>query len=241
MSGNQHEHQTTTEKITATGRISGLLSRVRDNHTLLTVTLPNNNKIFNSIILDIDNEQSQFELDELSPKYGHELLLETGSLQIQTRLDGVDISFSCHLKAVDQQEGIAFYRMALPEVLLYRQQRADFRVPISAGRPGGIYLVCENGKEIEGYLRDLSISGVGLRFATTMAEELKQGEIISQCVLDMPNNKVIQCPIQIRYVNPQHNGKFCIVGAKFIDLSKKDEKAIVRLVTMLDREIRKKT
>lgn len=237
----QSEYQGTTEKITSPWRIKALLQRVQKNHCLLNVFLPDQSKPYTSMILAVDAETSILELDELSPVDGNRAMNAGMTVQIKTQLQGVDMKFSCDVIEIGEEDGLAVYRMTLPEIMLYHQQRQSYRVRISAGHDVSIQLLRGNGETLEGRLRDISVGGIGILFTINAASGIKQGEEVPTCTLTLPDGNQISCPLEIRYVSARSGTKFSTIGARFQDLDQEDEHKIMQLVMELDREARKRS
>ena len=228
------------EKVTDPARIVGLLTRLQEKRALLQVTVPGSADPYNSAILDVDSEQRYLVIDELSPKSGHILLLKAGRLGVQTQLKGVDIRFDSLVESSGESDGTAFYRIVLPSALDYRQQRAHYRARVGMARPVEVTIERINGDRFTGYLNDISVSGIGIRFSHGLPPNLTRGERIPKCHTHLPTGVDLYCRIEIRFTSVSVEGNYHIVGVRFIQLSPAQEAEVAHYVAALDRELIKK-
>jgi flagellar brake protein len=233
--------QSRTEAITDPVRIVGLLNRVKDSHSLVTVRLPDSTRGYNSAVLEVDSANSQLQLDELKPSSGHNELLKAGRLQVNTRIKGIEITFDGIIVADGISDGIAYYRIKLPTSLEYSQQRAHYRATVGYATRVPVQLTRDNGESLSGNLNDISVGGIGIRFSTGLAKSLDPGELIPNCQLRLPTDIELTCEIEIRFQSVSVRGNSRMVGARFIQLSPAQENAIAQYVAALDRELVKKS
>lgn len=233
-------HQGKVEKITDPARIGGLLTRLQKNRSLLSISVPGSTDPFNSAILEVHSKQRYLIIDELRPKSGHKLLLKAGKLSVQTQLKGIDIRFDSLVESSNEITGVACYRIMLPPTVAYRQQRAYYRAKVSMARPIEVVIERAKGEQSSGYLNDISVGGIGMRFADDLPVSMIRGERIPKCHIRLPTGENISCKIEIRFTSIGVEGGYRMIGARFIQLSPAQEAAVARYVTALDRERIKK-
>ncbi len=233
-------HEGKTEKITNPARIAGLLLRIQEGNSLLNVSLPDFAGAYNSAIVEVHAQQNYLVLDELNPKSGHELLLKAGRLLAHTRLKGVDIRFEAVVESTGEREGSAVYRMVLPTTIDYHQQRAFYRATVGKAKIIKVSIERTSGEQVTGYLNDISVGGVGMRFNNDTMAALMRGETVPRCRIQLPSGDNIICAIEIRFVSVGVDGNCRMAGARFVRLSQTQELTIARYVAALDRELAKK-
>ena len=238
--GMANSYESKVEKVTDPARIAGLLLRLKENRSLLRITLPGSTESFNSAILDVTPEQHYLIIDELNPVNGHQLLLEAGRLNASAQLRGVDMRFDSALESAGESKGVAFYRIALPLTLDYLQQRAHYRAKVSMAKAIEISIVRTNGETYSGYLNDISIGGIGIRFNDAQLPKMARGERIPQCHINLPTGVDIHCRIEIRFTSVSVDSSHRMIGGRFIHLNASQEAAIAQYVAALDRELAKK-
>lgn len=234
------EYEGKTEKITDPGRVVGLLTRIVENRGLLTVSLRGANEPYNSALLELHPDRGYMVLDELNPKKGHQQLLTAREMNVHTRLKGVEISFAARVESVGDNAGIAFYRVALPTTLNYLQRRAYYRARVSVAKRVPVRITRDDGTEIDGELRDISLGGIGIRCSPTRAQSLADGEHIPHCAISLPASEKIACKVDVCFVNRSLRDGYWAIGARFVELSPAQQKRVAEFVATLDRELMKK-
>lgn len=231
--------QSQTERVTDQIRIAELLNRLKENRALVSVVINGGNEPFNSAILDVDREAGHVTLDELTPKHGHRQLVEARALNAYATLHGVAMHFAGHVQEVGNEDDIAFYRVAFPELLHYNQKRSAFRVQVPLGLDVPVQLqLTETDAPLAGQLRDLSAGGIGALIPA--ATELEQGQIIPACNINLPGSGLITCALEVRFFKPTPDVPLARLGARFINLNGGQERAIMRSVNHLQREMLRK-
>lgn len=113
--------------------------------------------------MKINAEQDYLVLDELKPDTGHELFLQQQRCRVRTALKGVTVSFTVTLIASGQQNGIAYYRVALPDSISYGQRRAHFRPRVSRAFNTEVQIELPDGGALTGTLQDVSLGGLRIK------------------------------------------------------------------------------
>jgi c-di-GMP-binding flagellar brake protein YcgR len=233
------EYQGQSEKVTHFPQIVGLLRRVFDNHTLLSVSVPGVERQFSSMILGVKPEDNVLLLDELNAVEGHKRLMEASKLTVRCMSEGVHLSFACDIEVVNRPGG-AIYKTAIPSSIRYMQRRAAYRVRVALSMEIPVFVSLENGEILEGRLYDLSTLGIGVRIDNQ--PEIHKDQSFGGCRICFPNGKEMTTEIEIRHVLEDTDHKPVRFGARFVGLEP-DQKHVVRhMVTHLEREwLRKNT
>lgn len=230
------QYQGKTEKVTHLPQIIGLLRRLRDQRVLLSVRVPGHNEIFNSLLLKIDPDRNIILLDELTPKAGHELVIQVKQLRVQCQCQGVELSFLCSVEVAQGKSGISIYRAALPASINYMQRRSSYRVRVGMSMSVPVSLPLDTSQtNIEGQLFDLSVGGLSANLP--MEPKLSRGQIIETCSIHLPNNESIQVELGIRFVRLDEEHRTQRIGAAFLNLTPQQTNRIRHFVTHLEREM----
>ena len=233
------------EHITAPEQIVALLKRVKEYNPLVTVTLPGSTQHFSSAILDIHPSESCLVLDELTSSDGHSLLLQADKVYIHAKLKGVELSFATRPGTLGHQAGIAYYRLPLPEKLIYRQRRSAYRVPLGGSVTVTVTLAKGDQGMLEGQLLDISLGGIGVQFLlafgahTRLALGLTAGDVIPYCAIAFPDDVRVSSRLEIRNIRHDLDRQVIRVGGRLLDLDREQRRIIESFVTMMDREQRK--
>lgn len=222
------------ERITDSNLVAGLLRRIKDQHVLLTVTVPNVPGTFNSTILELDREGGHLVLAELHPKLGHERFLTGGRLKARARVRGVEIRFDAVLDEVGTASDETVYRVRWPDTVQYLQKRASFRIKISMTGTLTVALEGDGGERFEGRAVDLSEQGVRVEMDSYLS--LQPGRQMP-CLLNLPNGTHLACRLEIRHVHTQETTGNIQFGARLVDLPPAQRREVADLVAeiQLDR------
>jgi c-di-GMP-binding flagellar brake protein YcgR len=223
------------DQISLPSQIAHILQGLSSGHELVTVAVPGSDRRFTSAILGVDLHAGTVLMDELQPREGHGLLVKTRELRVNARFHGVELTFRSSVAAVDRAGGIAIYRVALPKKLSYNQRRQHYRlvigltpaVSVSIEYPGGL---------LQGRVHDISVGGIGARFAPADEEEMRTGDRLESCLIELPEVAIVQSPLQVCFIERRWSPCQLRLGGQFLSLSKGDEQQIARFITGLERK-----
>jgi c-di-GMP-binding flagellar brake protein YcgR len=226
--------------ITTPEHITGLLQQIKDNHVILTVTIKGSDQVYNSALFRIDPKNGYLYLDELVPREGHIRLSHEMSLRVKTRLNGAMISFPATVEKIDIEDGIPYYKIPFPEAIDYRQRRQHHRVYVPGDHNIPVHLHTDELRLLTGDLRNISLGGICFSLNKIASRRIQVGDIISKCVIDLPDARKVTIPIEIRSLNEQYPPSLRRIGGRFLELDKKDLQELQQLVLTLDRMAIKK-
>lgn len=230
------------EHLTAPEQIVSLLKRVKDDHSLLTVTIPGSKERYSSAILAVRHKDGYIVLDELTPRTGHSQLLQAQKVYIHAKVNGIDLNFASTVTSVGQDAGIAFYHVALPAKAIYRQRRSSYRIFIERGQSIPVTLVINNSRVIEGQLSDISVGGMAVHFAVAIGSDLQlatnllPGDIVSACTIYFDSRSKVSSQFEVRYVRNDRDRRLVRVGGRFLKLDRLQEKTIQNFVAAQERQ-----
>ena len=230
-----HDYRSEGENVTDPMQIAALLKKVKDSRTLIQVTLPGQDTEYNSALLDIHPEQGYLLLDELTPAEGHQSITTQSKLTATIRLRGVDMRFTGTVQEIGGQAGIAFYRVAFPQSLYYRQRRSFYRVKLGMGLLIPFNIARADGKPYEGRLDDISLGGIGAELK--QLTPFNQGDLLPACAIQLPNGEKIECEIEVRYISKDEQHKRFHLGACFVNLDRTRKHTLQRFVAEAEREL----
>lgn len=239
QSSDENEYTQQHETITSAARISMVLRPLMEKHAIITATLPDSNKFFNTALLSIDIQQSTITIDGLHPEEGHALFLKAGKVTLHTMHEGIDVNFGVNLKTSDTENGMAFYVVNFPESIRYLQRRNSFRVPVSAAKEIKVDIETNDKKLYSGVLSDISSGGMCVRFAKKKELELSHQTEDTQCCIHLPDKRKIQCTFKVCHSNYIEANNSLHIGGSFDNLDKIQHRTIERFVIELQRLARK--
>lgn len=235
------KHKQQYDVISDLVQIKLYLKRLLDGRALLSATVSGDEKVYNSVMISIDNEKEKILIDQLHPEDGHAKLLDKGKLTLFAGLDGIDLSFLCLLSDVDEKEGIPFYSLSFPQHIKHYQRRSSYRVQIIRSLSIPIDFKCESGETFKGEMDNISSGGMRVRLAEKIPDVVEKGMIIPQVEMDLPEEGFMVCAVEVRHVVHGERGNLHYLGLEFEGLNALDQRTINRFVTSLERELRRRS
>ena len=228
------------ETITSPARISSLLRPLMAQHAIISATITGSKHFFNTALLAVTPERDLLIIDELNPKEGHSLFINTRRITLHTLLEGVDVSFTVDLIREDSENGIAFYEVKFPESIRYLQRRCSFRVPVSAANSIPVEIHTKEKLVYTGEISDISAEGMCIRFPPQKKITLETKAEKSQCFIQLPDKRKIQCTFKVCHSSQHEPSNSVHIGGHFERLDKVQKREIERFVIELQRKNRQK-
>jgi c-di-GMP-binding flagellar brake protein YcgR len=228
------------EVITSKSRIAAVLRPLLQKHSLVTATLGDSRKYYNTVLLEVDTEGQFLVLDELHPVEGHRLAATNKTLTLFTQLEGVNVNFTVKIIEIGSANNVAFYKMDFPESIRYRQRRSDYRVPVSSALSIPVEISSSNKESLTGELHDISAGGVCIRFPRKSSLPIDKTDEELQCAITLSDGKTIRSAFRICHIALQEPANTLLVGGCFRQLDKTQHRAIERYVVELQRKSRQK-
>lgn len=236
--GGRSDYQGIGEKITDPAQIARLLKRLMESRALLAATIPGVNAIYNSVILGVLPEEGYLLLDELNPEDGHKHVINAAKFHCFTRHRGVEIHFASHVLEVGQEAQGAFYRVAFPETVDYKQRRQSYRVRIWLSQNVSVTIENDEAQRLTGRVYDISAGGLGAYVDRNT--RFSVGQVLPSCTIQLPDNKQISSAIEIRYAKLDEQTGELRIGARFLNLSRTERNTIGKFIAALEREMLRK-
>lgn len=231
-------HASVAERVTNPLRIGHILNGLMESRALLTVSVPGLKDPCISVIFRIEPDQRAFLIDELTPKDGHDALIERKHLGIHAMLHGVHVYFRADVSGHGEEGGLTYYRLPFPDTLLYEQKRDHYRVYVNTGQGTLVGLPEIHGNEVSGRLFDLSVGGAGIRFPSDAT--IRAGMLLHNAHIDLPGEGRLDCSLEVRHTHHVPTYDELHAGTCFVGLQGLQERAIQRCVRSLERESRRR-
>jgi c-di-GMP-binding flagellar brake protein YcgR len=227
------------EEVTDPDQISSLLQKLHESHSLLAVRLRGIDDIFMSAIIEVSPQQRYIVLDELAPAAGAMAIKANQRVLIRSRLNNVTIEFESEVTDIGTESGLAFYRLPYPSRIHYKQRRTHFRASVPIEKQVPLQIVTPQEHTLHAELRDISLGGFSGRFRSGYLDDLETGLHVPRCVITLPNKHKICCSVQILYLE-RMIGFAPRVGARYVDLDRRDHRQLEQYIAQLDREFKRK-
>ncbi len=227
---NVHELVTTQQQITE------LLHEVIADRHLVTVNIKGSEEPYNSALFELNSERGYVLLDELIPREGNNRLSQEKSLSVKACLNGVIITFPAEIQEANDENGVPYYKLAFPEAIDYKHRREHHRITLPADKSVAVHLLTTQGRLVRGELRNVSLGGVCVRLSRQASLGIRVGDVISRCVISLPNHKKITTALEIRNYTGWQTKTSRRVGGRFIELSEMDQEELRQFVLNWDRQ-----
>lgn len=225
------------EHITSRPRLLSLLNRIKDQFSILSVQLPESSSRYTSAVVAIHPEENCLILDEITPSDGHERFLRVKKCTIEVFSKGQGLSFTTTLVSKGLDNGIAYYKVELPPSIYYYLQRTNYRVPLPLNKKTHVLLPGPDELPVEGEVVDLSLGGIGCKIpATRWTERLVPGTDVPSCRFVLGTGEMLTVDIEVCYTAAAKDKKTLHMGARFVDLTKGQQKRLERYIMSVERE-----
>jgi c-di-GMP-binding flagellar brake protein YcgR len=226
--------------ISSPSHILGLLRRLQATHALVSIQYGKDTHFYTTVILAIQPDENCFLIDAPDIAAWHTQLQAGANLQLLGRLAGVRIQCQVALLESLAAEDKAVYRVMLPRQLLYKQRRRHFRAQINDDKSLAIHLPLSIKQNIQGYVVDISASGVCTRIDFSDASSLTMEQAIRHARIALPDKQMLTCDLMLRSVRHYPEKGFSLIGGEFQHIPPHQQHHIERLVAALDRDQRRR-
>ena len=216
-----------------TQKIGELFQVLKQERSVLKITLPESKQVYTSNVLAIDEKGKQFTIDEILPQDGQKLLQQYGRFIAHTQVRGAKLSFDTYLIGSEKSKQFSSYICHLPETVSYIQRRSEFRIPINA--PHFVQVTAtheQSNQELRGHAYDVSINGICIVFKTPHV--IKPGDQLILCQLELSTKETINFTLDVRHIESTSPGSIR-VGGSFKELSAHSREIISRFVRQMER------
>ncbi len=231
----EYEHTSNSFFLTDQKKIIQLLKDLEEASPLCTITIKGITEQFSSSILDVQIDNKQIILDELSPRHGHELLINQNKLKLITIYNGIRLAFNLSGIKTGSSHGIAYYKSFIPNRIYYPQRRSFTRTIINYDQITFSGISSRNQATVGGKIFDISTVGVGVCLPSNRAR-FQRGDSVKNCTINL-NGHIMNFDLAVRFVkkNNQGNDKTQI-GGYFENISTEDKNKLRGFVMTLEQE-----
>ncbi|WP_072324609.1 flagellar brake protein [Marinospirillum alkaliphilum] len=248
-----HQNKPEGQLIKSPEGVYRLLRRLQSKHTPLKLHFDSVADYYTSMVLAVNYKEGYFLLDEVTPKWGDELMAKAIPFSFDSFHDGCKIS-AAHMQASGRavKEGSPIYKIPFPTELQFLQRRQFYRAPIRMSLEIPVRLgvkvppvkrdeydniIPQNPTWAhEGLLRDLSAQGCQIEVPGDLQEALPKNTEYTSCHIIFPNGHLIDLGIAVRHVGYDENRDISSLGCQFINMNPKLDRQISFVVTELQRD-----
>lgn len=230
-----------------------LLRRLESKHTPIKLYFDSVADHYTSMVLAVNFKEGFFLLDEVTPKWGDELMAKAIPFGFDSFHDGCKISASgMQASGRAVKEGSPIYKINFPEELHFLQRRQFYRAPVRMS----LEIIARLGVEVppvirdeyeniipqkptwayQGLLRDLSAQGGQIEVKGDLREAIPKNTEYTSCHLIFPNHHLIDIGLAVRHVAYDEKKDLSSLGCQFINMNPKLDRQISFVVTELQRD-----
>ncbi len=225
--------------VTKKPEIIALLNQAYKKKAFLTLQIGDQDQSYTTALIGVYPDHDLVVLDELSPTAGHKQFLQNREAKVTGRVNGVELRFETRLIGVGSKSDIAFYKVAMPAALYFRQQRQSYRVSLKGANvpffsPGSGMI-----PSMRGFILDLSAGGVGVILDHKVP--LSCGDTLEMCVITLPERGDIKFTLQVDAVRDNARGGGMNFGGHFCKLSKAEQTILQKYIAEAQRKYAKKS
>jgi c-di-GMP-binding flagellar brake protein YcgR len=215
------------------GKIIELFKLMREERVIVTIRFPDTNRDYSSCIVKLDEDGSQFALDEILPDKGNALLHKKREVIASAMIRDAQISFKAQLISTRNANQFRTHWCSVPDSINYAQRRSDYRVPISSVNLYAVTAEHEpSHRLLRGHVHDISTEGVGITFKSSHV--IKPGDRLIRCQLSIANNEKIKFTLGVCHIESTTPGSI-IVGGSFMELDNRSRQSLSRFVRQMER------
>ncbi len=215
--------------------IRRILNKLQDSRRPLVIHVAcglKTREIGQSILLDAD--QDLILLDELLPLEANKALGQNKTIFCESRIGSVPLQFSSTVTGKKIVDGLPAYRASTPESVEYMQNRAEYRVYISAtGRPP-VRMVTASGEEYAGRLVDISVSGFGVLLNSQV--NLPRNSLIPDIQVQLEDGVILACVARVLHLHDRRTLGKTFAGFEIVDLSSIQTRILRNAIAALQRK-----
>ena len=244
MTGSNEEDETgenapESEIIIASARIAALLKPLENKTDHLVLTIPNSDASYKTTLLEVDTDNSLLVLDRLTPKDGHDLLIDSRQPTIQISHKGADITFTTTLNDTKPEKVMPRYELNFPESLRYLHRRNTYRVTLRNDNEMSVDITTRNNQCFQGKLHNISTEGMCIQFPKeiNISQDNESTEV--QCILTLADDEELKCGFKICHTYFHDHSKDFLIGGSFQNLDKTQKRALEKFVIELQRRVQK--
>lgn len=228
---------TKRDRLSGRNRIISILQQLKEDHQLLSATVPGCRTAATSAILSVNESRNCFLLDELSRHEAHQAFLQRRKAVIQGRLQGVELRFACRLLKAGTAGGIALYQVAIPTRLKSIQRRAHFRLRLIPDLVVPVSVPRLEGGSVTGEAFDLSAGGIGLFLRTRNIPG--RGEILRDLSISLPGARPLLADVEVRFARLDSTHHTLRLGGRFVGLGREHERKLALFLAEQQRKRRR--
>ena len=215
--------------------IISCLKQLRDQRMDLTIRADGSVDTYKCKILDVSDHD--FLIEDISPRTGIQVLRTAPRFSISARAQGTYVYIEeTRVLKWDQERGIPFFHVALPDKMLYQQRRRDarFRLPLRVSASGASITLFQGGDWV-GRIIDISAGGCRAEFDLPTPWDLHNEERFENCAITIPNLLEIHSEVVIRHYHQNKHSQTLVCGMELTKMHVTDRRRLEHFIQTIAR------
>lgn len=160
---------------TQAAEIAATMHSLEGGNNKLRINIAGRQEEFSSFVISVNDLAGSFQIDELIPFEGNNLMQPGLNLSIKMQSKSIKVWFDCQLLENTDSKGIKSYNCRLPEKVGVQQKRQHYRIGLRPTERPSLCVRVEDDWIQRVKLCDLSPKGVGVSLSY-IPEALQTGE-----------------------------------------------------------------
>ena len=231
-----------TAYLNCTDDIVKALKLFRDQRAPVTVNFEGQPTSYVGKLLDASVDD--FLLEDLQPRNGLSLMRPGTEFSLSSRTQGIYIHSGINrVIAVESERGVPFFRIALPNTLLYQQRRrnARFRLPARVTASHATISLERHSPEskdepvcLEGRIVDISAGGCRCELVTPVVLDLERNEPVT-CNIEISEQLSLRADGAIRHSSFDAKRRVMTCGIELLEMQVTDRRRLERFIESIRR------
>lgn len=212
------------------GEIISCLKQLRDQRADLTLRVDGAEETYSCKLLDVS--ERDFLIEDIAPRSGLAAIREAKKFSISARTEGTFVYIEeTRVKKWDQERGIPFFHLALPNKLLFQQRRrsARFRLPLRVSASGASITMFDES-EVVGKIIDISAGGCRAEFELPSPWAVKADEQFDNCAITIPKLLEIHSEAVVRHYHENKHSKTLVCGIELTKMHVTDRRRLEHFI-----------
>jgi c-di-GMP-binding flagellar brake protein YcgR len=211
------------------------LQRAHQQREFVEVLLPGDDTIYQSLLLELDNEEKTILIDEFFP--GTAFVAPGQVLRLSIRQKGGrSLKFQSRVLETYHYDDAPLYVIAMPDFIDYDQRRNAFRLPVDSALAVDVDFTAPDQKIYCGRIGDISATGLSLHLPKAPECELLYGNRLENVNFEFAQI-TISSDLTIRNVPHKIEPDASVrIGAEFVNLSASQAKDLELTILQIQRE-----
>ena len=210
--------------------IIACLKQLRDQRASLTLRVDGSPESYQCKVLDVSTED--FLIEDITPRSGITAIRDAKKFSLSARAEGMFVYIEeTQLLKWDQERGIPYFHIALPDNILSQQRRraARFRLPLRVSASGAS-ITMFNEVEMVGRIIDISAGGCRAEFDLPSPWTIKTDDHYDNCAITIPKLLEIHGEAVVRHFHENKHSQTLVCGIELTKMHVTDRRRLEHFI-----------